>query len=174
MTAPRIVAIDPGTHCGFAVRDRNGRMDAGTWDLAPRRDEGPGMRVFRFATRLTDLLDLAKPDLVVVEKVRRHAGTQAAHVYGALVGRLQEICETRGVLHTSVEVAHVKKLATGKGNAKKDAMVAAANVRWGLTLEAKDENEADARWIAEAAALEHGGDGCAPLPREQWQSGGSR
>ena len=48
----------------------------------------------------------------------------------------------------------VKKLATGKGNAKKVAMLAAANERWRLQLGPKDENAADARWIAEAAAVE--------------------
>lgn len=151
-----ILGIDPGTRTGWCVRYSEGDMDAGTWELAPRRDEGPGMRVLRFAENLTTIIDLSKPGLVVVEQVRRHAGTQAAHVYGALVGRLQEICEKRGLNYTSVEVSHVKKTATGKGNSTKSAMIAAANRRWALSLGPKDENEADARWIAETAAKEHG------------------
>lgn len=150
----KILAIDPGTRCGYAIRYDDGGIDAGTWDLAPRRNEGPGMRLVRLVARLTDVFDVTRPDLVVFEEVRRHAGTTAAHVYGALVGRIQEECERRQINYTSVPVAAVKKLATGKGNAKKDAMVAAANERWGLQLVAKDENEADARWIAEAAAAE--------------------
>lgn len=150
-----VIAIDPGTRCGWCVRYTAGDMDAGTWELAPRRDEGPGMRIMRFAQNLKTLIDVAKPDLVVFEQVRRHAGTHAAHVYGALVGRLQEICEQWELNYTSVEVSHVKKTATGAGNAKKSAMIAAANERWKLSLGPKDENEADARWIAETAAKEH-------------------
>lgn len=155
MSAPRILAIDPGTRTGFCVRQPNGEMDAGTWDLAPRRDEGPGMRVLRFANNLRELIDVAKPELVVVEKVRRHLGVQAAHVYGALVGRLQEICEKRGLNYASVEVGHVKITACGKGNVKKSEMIRAANARWNLNLGPKDENTADALWIAETAADEH-------------------
>ena len=34
----------------------------------------------------------------------------------------------------------MKKLATGTGNEKKDAMIAAANERWSLDLGPKDEN----------------------------------
>lgn len=114
------------------------------------------MRVLRFAENLTTIIDLAKPGLVVFEQARRHAGVQAAHVYGAITGRLQEICEKRGLNYTTVEVGQVKATATGKGNSAKSAMVSAANERWGLKLGPKDENEADARWIAETAAKEHG------------------
>jgi Holliday junction resolvasome RuvABC endonuclease subunit len=155
----KILAIDPGTRCGFALRWADGRIDSGTWELAPRRDEGPGMRLVRLVAHLTKLLALAQPDLVVVEEVRRHAGTQAAHVYGALVGRVQEECERRRLNYTSVPVSDVKRAAVGRGGGKgcdKAAMIAAANERWGLSLKAADENEADARWIAEAAWRQYG------------------
>jgi crossover junction endodeoxyribonuclease RuvC len=152
----KILAIDPGTRCGYALRWADGRIDSGTWELAPRRDEGPGMRLVRLVAHLDKLLRLVAPDLVVVEEVRRHAGTQAAHVYGALVGRVQEECERRRLQYTSVPVADVKRAAVGRGVASKQQVIEAANAKWGLMLTARDENEADARFIAEAAAKEHG------------------
>jgi len=150
----KILAIDPGTRCGWCVRHDAQRVDSGTWELAPRRFEGAGMRYLRFRVQFRELLDQVKPDAVAFEQVRRHLGVDAAHIYGGIVAVLMEECEARKIPYQGVHVQDVKKLATGKGNAKKDAMLAAANERWALALEAKDENEADARWIAEAAALE--------------------
>lgn len=152
----RILAIDPGSRTGWCIRDHDGRMDAGTWDLTAKRFEGGGMRYVRLRAYLTEVLNLARPGVVVVEEVHRHMGADAAHLYGAIVGIVQEECERRTpkVPYSSVHWATVKKLATGKGNAKKDAMIAAANDRWKLELGVKEENEADARWIAEAAAME--------------------
>jgi crossover junction endodeoxyribonuclease RuvC len=154
----RILAIDPGSRTGWCVRYDGHRMDAGTWDLTAKRFEGGGMRYVRLRSYLTEILDRASPDVVVVEEVHRHMGADAAHLYGAIVGLVWEECERREpkVPYSSVHWTKVKQTATGKGNAKKDAMLAAANARWKLTLGPKDENEADARWIAEAAALELG------------------
>ena len=41
----------------------------------------------------------------------------------------------------------MKRHATGKGNAGKPAMIGAALRRWGHVV--KDDNEADALWIAD-------------------------
>lgn len=152
----KILAIDPGTRCGWCLRQAGGAMDAGTWDLTAKRFEGGGMRFVRLRSYVSEILDRCRPDVVVVEEVHRHMGADAAHLYGAIVGLVQEECERRDpkVPYSSVHWATAKKLATGKGNAKKDAMIAAANERWLLKLDPKDENEADARWIAEAAAHE--------------------
>lgn len=152
-----ILGIDPGNHCGWALRLADGRMLAGVWYLNTRREEGPGMRQLRLRARLRDLLQQEAVDLVAWEEVRRHAGTQAAHVYGALTGLLAEECEARGLRYTTVPVATVKRLATGKGNADKSAMVTAAARKWSLREDLLAEDEADARWIAEAAAAEYGG-----------------
>ncbi len=149
----RILAIDPGTSCGWAVRHAPDAWDSGVWDLAPRRHEGGGMRFLRLRAYLREVLDRFPPDVVAYEEVRMHRGVDAAHVYGAIVGVLTEECEARKIPYAAVHYATAKKVATGKGNADKDAMVAAANARW-PRREPFDDNEADARWIAEAAALE--------------------
>jgi len=58
------------------------------------------------------------------------------------------LCEERETPYMGIPVGTVKKLATGKGNANKAAMVAAAARRWALA-DAVDDNEADALWVAE-------------------------
>lgn len=44
----RILGIDPGTSCGWAILDDGGRVASGVWDLSPKRFEGGGMRYIRF------------------------------------------------------------------------------------------------------------------------------
>ena len=149
-----ILGIDPGTRCGWAVRHVDGRIDSGTWNLAPRRFEGGGMRFLRLRGYLAEVLDRAQPGMVVFEEVRRHLGTDAAQIYGGVIAIVQEECERRCIPYQGIPVGTVKRTATGKGNADKDAMIAAANRQWGLHLGKKDDNEADARWIAETAAIE--------------------
>jgi len=150
----RILGIDPGTRCGWAVWHGE-VIAAGTWDLSSRRFEGGGMRFLRFEQRFSEAL--AGVDLVAFEEVRKHMGVDAAHVYGGIVAVLTKVCEAAGKPYHAIPVGTIKKFATGKGNVGKEPMIAAANKKWGLTLGDKDDNEADARWIAETAASEFGG-----------------
>lgn len=158
-TMPIIVAIDPGTHCGYAVRYPNGTYDSGTFDLSVKKGEGGGMRFVRFRRKFDDLVSALqdredRTELVVVfENVRRHMGTDAAHVYGGIVAHLTAFCEEAEIPYQGVSVGTVKKTATGKGNADKAQMVDAARKRW-PDAEIVDDNEADARWIAETAVAE--------------------
>ena len=73
--------------------------------------------------------------------MRRHVGTDAAHVYGGLLATLTAWAETAGVAYQGVPVGTIKRHATGKGNANKDAMMAAARARG---FSPADDNEADA------------------------------
>ena len=107
------------------------------------------MRFVRFRTKLGGLI--GGQQLVVYEEVRRHLGTDAAHVYGGLLSVLQVECETRGIAYQGVPVATIKRHATGKGNADKAAMVAAAQVRW---PHAKNHDESDALWLLDWARHE--------------------
>jgi Holliday junction resolvasome RuvABC endonuclease subunit len=146
------IGIDPGTSCGWAVLDANGkRIASGVWDLKPRRHEGGGMRYLRCRGYFEALL--AGRGMVVVgyEEVRRHAGTTAAHVYGGIIAQIGSICEAREVPYAAYPVGTIKRLATGKGNASKALMKAAARERWPRF--AGEHDEADALWIAEAARV---------------------
>lgn len=147
-----ILGIDPGTRCGFALRHRDGSIVSGTWNLSPRRHESGGMRYLLLEARLADL---PRPDVVAYEEVRRHLGVDAAHIYGGIVATIQRWCTLNQVEYVGVPVGSVKKTATGKGNASKEAMIAAAQRRWPEW--SGDDNEADARWIAEAAVALLGG-----------------
>lgn len=144
----KILAIDPATKCGFA----HNCGPSGTWDLSIRRDESAGMRLLRFRGKLTEVRTVAGVDVVVYEGAR-HAG---ANMQGALVvqatiqGVLQLWCEDNGVEYRAYSPSEVKKLATGKGNANKDAMKKAAAEKW-PGLEIVDDNHADALWLLELA-----------------------
>jgi len=152
-----ILAIDPGTLCGWALRLDDGSVHSGTWNLKPSRFEGGGMRWLRLRGFLDELvrISLVTPALIAFEEVRHHTGVDAAHVYGGIIATVQTWAESRSVPYTGVPVGTIKKTATGKGNAKKDAMVAAARARW-PEQQIADDNQADALWILETARQQHG------------------
>jgi hypothetical protein len=135
-----ILALDLGTSTGWALRDGPGAILSGTATFRPGRFEGGGMRYLRF-TRWLDEMHAAPVGMIFFEEVRRHAGTDAAHVYGGLMATLTAWCELRGVPYEGVPVGTIKRHATGKGNANKDAMIAAMIAK-GYTP--GDDNEADA------------------------------
>jgi Holliday junction resolvasome RuvABC endonuclease subunit len=100
------------------------------------------MRYLRFGKWLDQTLDVTGGiDAVYFEEVRRHAGTDAAHIYGGFLAALSSWCEQHGIAYQGVPVGTIKRFATGKGNAHKQAMIAAIRERG---FEPKDDNEADA------------------------------
>ncbi len=106
--------------------------------------------------RLRGLLDEVSEsqgafDRVAIEEVRRHMGVDAAHAYGGALAVVTAWCEANGVPYEGLPVATIKKHATGKGNAKKDAMMNAAALKWPhIVLE--DDNHADALLIGHLAS----------------------
>lgn len=159
----RMLGIDPGTKCGYAWLDIPSpvppalaplRTQCGVWDLSVKRHEGGGMRFLRFRKYLEEL----DPQFIVYEEVRRHKGVSAAHVYGGLIAILQEFCEVKGIQHIGIPVATIKRRATGKGNAKKEDMILAANATFkGSEEPIEDDNAADAMWILQIGVEEYGG-----------------
>ena len=99
------------------------------------------MRYLNFRAELDRLYKQFSIDIVWFEAVRRHLGTDAAHVYGGLMGELESWCENNSVPYAGVPVQTIKKFWTGKGNANKEAMMAEA-LRRGF--EPHDDNECDA------------------------------
>ena len=137
-----ILALDLGTKTGFALRaDSVGSTLSGTWNFATQRHEDAGMRFVRFRERLEHMRKSNGVKTIYFEEVRRHIGTSAAHIYGGFVAMLKAFCVDNGVSYQSVPVGEIKKFWTGKGNAKKDAMMAEARKRG---FEPADDNEADA------------------------------
>ncbi|WP_317849396.1 hypothetical protein [Tateyamaria pelophila] len=137
-----ILALDLGTTTGWAIRGFDGLITSGTVSFKPSRYDGGGMRYLRFTNWLTEIDRLSGPiGAIYFEEVRRHAGTDAAHVFGGLLAVLTSWGELRGVPYQGVPVGTIKKFLTGQGNANKQAMVDAARKRGFSPV---DDNEADA------------------------------
>jgi Holliday junction resolvasome RuvABC endonuclease subunit len=139
-----LLALDLGTTIGYALRS-SGVIMSGHVDFAPaktRAFEGGGMRYLRFQRWLNEMHRESPIEEIVFEEVRRHKGVTAAHKYGGFLGVLTAWCEDKDVPYSSVLPGAIKEFATGKQNAKKDEMVAAAKRNWGF--EVTDDNEADA------------------------------
>lgn len=151
MSITHSIGIDPGTHCGWAVlNEARNVVASGVWDLRPRRHEGGGMRFVRARKHLDELLSTFPSAIVGYEEVRRHMGVDASHVYGGIVACIGQACEAQAVPYTGIPVGTVKKRATGKGNADKEAMIESAANQFRIAIE--DDNHADALWIAVCAS----------------------
>ena len=136
-----ILALDLGTTTGWAMLC-DGTITSGSESFKPRRFEGGGMRFLKFKRWLADTKACTDGiDAVYFEEVRRHAGVDAAHAYGGFMAHLTAWCEHHQIPYQGVPVGTIKKHATGKGNANKDAMIAAAMA---LGFGPQDDNEADA------------------------------
>ena len=136
------MAIDLGTTTGWAMRTMDGQIEHGFASFRPSRYEGGGMRYLRFKRWLSDMRHLATDiHAVYFEEVRRHAGVDAAHVYGGLMATLTAWCEHHNLPYQGVPVGTIKKHATGKGNASKDEVIQSMRA---LGHPVTDDNEADA------------------------------
>ena len=157
-----ILALDLGTRTGYAIRE-NGRVESGVQVFDVKRGESPGMRYIRFNRWLDDVCragldavfgrDGLAVGLIVYEQTH-HRGGAATEVAAGFATRAQEFCARHGLEHAAVHSATLKKFATGRGNAKKPEMIAAARQRFGYPV--ADDNEDDALWLlayAEAVIL---------------------
>ena len=152
-----VLALDLGTKTGWAMAKGAHVIGSGTSEFRPGRFEGAGMTFLRFGRWLDDLLrNAGRIDLVAFEEVRAHAGTLAAQVYGGFLAHLTAWCERNSVAYQGVPVATIKRHATGKGNAPKDAVMAAITARGYRPC---DDNEADALAIVLWAIETWGGAG---------------
>ena len=148
-----LLALDLGTQTGWALQSRDGSIISGSESFKPGRFEGGGMRFLRFKRWLTEIKQSADGlDAVYFEEVRRHAGVDAAHAYGGFMGQLTAWCEHHQIPYQGVPVGTIKKHATGKGNASKEDMIAAARAHG---FHPADDNEADALALLAWAIDQH-------------------
>jgi len=103
-----ILALDLGTTTGWAIRGFDGLITSGTVSFKPSRYDGGGMRYLRFTNWLTEIDRLSGPiEAIYFEEVRRHAGTDAAHVFGGLLAVLTSWGELRarsGIIRSPVPI----------------------------------------------------------------------
>jgi len=137
-----ILALDLGTTTGWALGGGGGHVTSGITSFRPSRYDGGGMRYLRFRGWLEQIaIDAGGISSIYFEEVRRHAGTDAAHIYGGFLATLSAWCEQRSIPYQGVPVATIKRHVTGKGNADKSAVMAAIRARG---FDPTDDNEADA------------------------------
>lgn len=155
ITRGAVLALDLGTSTGWALQSPDGQITTGTVSLKHTRYDGGGMRYLRFRRWLEQLdIDAGPIEAIYFEEVRRHAGTDAAHVYGGLLGMLTAWCEEHLVAYQGVPVGTIKRFIAGKGNADKAAVIAAVQ---GKGFAPADDNEADATAILLWAIETRGG-----------------
>ena len=137
-----ILALDLGTTTGWALCSGDGAIASGTMSFRPSRYDGGGMRYLRFRSWLDRLAaDAGGVSAIHYEEIRRHVGTDAAHVFGGFLATLTAWCEQNGIPYQGVPVGTIKRFIAGKGNADKQAVIAAVCERG---FSPADDNEADA------------------------------
>lgn len=143
MPSKRILALDMASHTGWAFQDRAGRIETGVALFLGTLN--PGDRWKRFH----DWLGWYAVDLVVYEEPFVHASHKQGYGLGyGFEAILQLFCAQQKIRCVGVNAAHLKKWATGRGNADKFAMLKfARSMGW----EMSDDNEVDARWLLEYA-----------------------
>src|SRR5215210_5571702 len=83
-----ILALDLGTMTGWAMHLGDRKIESGTISFRPSRYDGGGMRYLRFRGWLNSITANAGLTAIYFEEVRRHAGTDAAHLYGGFMATL--------------------------------------------------------------------------------------
>jgi Holliday junction resolvasome RuvABC endonuclease subunit len=134
-----VLALDLGTRTGYAIY-KEGTIIGGTQKLRHCKNAS-GLRFVHFRRWLIATIATHNIYSVFFERVVRHKGTAAAHVYGGFMYMLAAVCEEMQIKCTGLPVGMIKKFMTGKGNATKDEMIAAAKLRGFNPI---DDNAADA------------------------------
>lgn len=141
-----IFAADPAVHFGWA----HTLGMSGVWNLSVRADESKGMRLIRLRAKLTEVFESLPVDLCVYEIPRSAPKRQGALIVQAeLIGVLKVCCEDHKIEYKGYNPTEIKKFATGKGNASKEAMVDAACNHFKRVFDDTQHDEVDALWLLE-------------------------
>lgn len=143
-----VLALDLGTKLGWAIRHADARIESGARDFSPERHEGDGLRFLRFRAWLHDTkrrLEAAGEQIGLIRYERvdfiRPGQVYAAHVWGGNWATVTTWAEHHGIACEGVPVGTIKRAVTGKGNAKKPAIMAAIRA---MGFDPRTTDEADA------------------------------
>lgn len=149
-----VLALDLATRTGWALRDRHGVITSGAVDLGKGKSEaerflcldgwlrrriasGALISDHGFSTRPTE-----SQGMICWELPNQRGGAPTRILMG-LRAIVIVAAERAKLLQAEVDIATLKRHATGKGNAPKALMVLAARKRWDRP-DLEDEDEADA------------------------------
>jgi len=136
---PFILGIDLGTTCGVARLFVDGTESTHT----RKSENNLAARVCSVAAEI-ERHNMPECIGVVIEQPFGAHARSLQELY-AMMGAAVLACEKAGLPWSLVHLTKIKAHATGKGNAKKPDMQAAAKARWGRGF---GEDEADAIWAA--------------------------
>ena len=138
-----ILALDLATQSGWAVMTRDGTFRSGSVRFDSNRLGGKGYRWLAFRKWLMDTAnECGGIQAVYYEDVKQpFASNLAARAYCGFLAIVEAWAAINNIPMHGVGVGTVKKAWTGKGNAKKPEMIAAARQRG---IKVVDDNEADA------------------------------
>lgn len=145
-----ILALDMATSTGWALMDREGNVTSGVQRFDLGRGESVGMRFLRFRRWLNELLRAPGSeippqrfavDVIAYERAHHRGGAATALCVGLSTVVLEEAARL-SIETTTIATMTLKKHATGRGNAGKPDMIAAASKRWGRQIETDDEADA--------------------------------
>lgn len=140
----RILALDLGTQCGWALKDGNRKAKFGTLDLSKDHHfDGCGMQYIKFKKWLAEQLPL---NLILFEKVMAHdaRAVHAQHKYGGLLAIVQTFADENNIPYCGEGVGTIKKFWLGtaaRSKSGKEFMIKEARNR---KFNVKDDNQADA------------------------------
>lgn len=150
-----ILALDVSTTTGWCDCSSSGtwqfNMPAKKTEMRIGETTRNG-RLLKFYQQLVEKIDFGGIKLVVFERPLIHSGTikqggtvkkrNPNFVSYEFIGVLKMLCEQRGIKTIQYHAAHIKKAATGQGNAEKAEMITACIRRYNITP--IDDNQADA------------------------------
>lgn len=152
--ARNLLALDLGTHTGWAIRRRDGAIVCGTEDFTPRKSWGPGQRWLRFRSWLSAVIDREQIHAVTFERVVfGHSSASASDVYGGFRALTEMVTDAHHCTLGTIAVPTIKKHWTGSGRADKAQMIAEARRRGFRPV---DDNAADALAILHWAIAKEG------------------
>jgi crossover junction endodeoxyribonuclease RuvC len=138
----RYVGIDPSTKTGFVILNENGSLFA--YNEVKTKETCDPQRFIDIANQIARCVSF--DDVICVEGFSygsKGKGVSTQYGIGWLI-RAELI--KNGYTYIDVPPTSVKKFATGKGNAKKDAMVLPIFKKWGF--ESTSDNVRDAYVLA--------------------------
>ena len=144
-----ILTLDLASQTGWAFESM-GLVSSGTIGFKLKKTDGKGVRFYKFRSWLRDQIETYKPKVVVFEEVMRWSSGDAAKCYCGLLAITQMECESKEIPYKGIHVGTIKKHATGKGNASKEQMIAAARYLY-PKQKIEDDNQADALAILHTA-----------------------
>lgn len=129
-------------------------LDCGT--IKTTAKQGLAERIVTIRDAVSGILaDVRGPDfdvdVAIEDGIALRSGTATRYLAMAWGAAVVAVWDSERIEPHIVKPTEVKKLATGKGNAKKPEMVAAAQARWDDRI--TNDDIADAAWVAEHARL---------------------